>query len=269
MPILYADDNPEDRERWSEFLRKATYTVKDFAEYEETERQLQSGGYDLAILDLDLRGEPNGMAGLELAREYGRSIPTIILTAYGRVEAALEAFKPERGAPAVNFVEKASGPQKLLQAVHDTLMRRIFVVHGHDIRSLLEVTDFLKAKELWPVVLRDQPGLGRTIIEKFEESSNVGFAVVLLTPDDVGGERRDPIQVELLKLRPRQNALFELGFFIGRLGRKRVAALCEDHERLELPSDYSGVQFIPKDPKGEWRRVLAEEMWRGGVPIRH
>ena len=39
---------------------------------------------------------------------------------------------------------------------------------------------------LKPIILREQPDRGRIIIEKFYDYSDVGFAVVLLSPDDMG-----------------------------------------------------------------------------------
>ncbi len=46
---------------------------------------------------------------------------------------------------------------------------------------------FLEKLGLDCVILHEQPNRGRTIIEKFEDYAGVAFAVVLLTPDDVGG----------------------------------------------------------------------------------
>ena len=72
------------------------------------------------------------------------------------------------------------------------------------------------------VILHEQPTLGRTIIEKFEDYSDVSYAVVLLTPDDLGRRVND---LDNLLPRARQNVIFELGFMIGKLGRNRVCAL--------------------------------------------
>lgn len=64
---------------------------------------------------------------------------------------------------------------------------RIFLVHGHDQAALQETARFLERLDQDIVILREQPNQGRTIIEKFEEYGDVGFAVILLTPDDRGG----------------------------------------------------------------------------------
>jgi predicted nucleotide-binding protein len=65
--------------------------------------------------------------------------------------------------------------------------KRVFVVHGHDDSVLYRVKDTLSVLGLTPVILRDQPNGGKTVIEKFETYSDVGFAVVLMTADDIGG----------------------------------------------------------------------------------
>jgi len=111
--------------------------------------------------------------------------------------------------------------------------------------------------------LREQPNHGQTIIEKFIEYSDVGFTVVLLAADDRGG-LLDQIYEEQ-KLRARQNVIFELGFFIGKLGRERVCALYE--EGVEIPSDYQGVAFVPLDTKQAWRFELAKEMKISGLQV--
>jgi len=141
---------------------------------------------------------------------------------------------------------------------------RVFIVHGHDRTAKVKVERHLKRLGLDPVVLHDQPNEGRTIIEKFEAHADVAFAVVLLTPDDVGG----PKSAEGLNLRPRarQNVIFELGFFIGKLSRKRVAALVVDH--VETPSDYDGVVFLPMSSNDGWKEQLEKELRSVGLEVR-
>lgn len=97
---------------------------------------------------------------------------------------------------------------------------KVFIVHGHD-RAVKESTiRFVEKLGLTPVVLDESPNKGRTIIEKFEDlAADVVFAIVLFTPDDVGGKAARGTK---LQRRARQNVVFELGFFVGRLGRDRV-----------------------------------------------
>lgn len=139
---------------------------------------------------------------------------------------------------------------------------RIFVVHGRNNALRESVARFLEKIRLTPIILHEQPNRGRTIIEKFVDYSDVGFAIVLMTGDDLGAFRDSP---EATRPRPRQKVVLELGFFLGRLGRERVAVLYE--EGVEIPSDYEGVVFTPIDPGGAWRFLIAREMRSAVVPL--
>lgn len=142
--------------------------------------------------------------------------------------------------------------------------RRVFLVHGSDHAAKEAVKQFLTRLDLDPVILHEQPNQGRTIIEKFEVSSNdVVFAVVLLTADDTGGAWREDGLIEMGP-RARQNVVLELGYFMGRLGRSRVCAL---YDGVELPSDFQGVVYIPFDAAGAWKAKLAQELVEAKLPI--
>lgn len=140
---------------------------------------------------------------------------------------------------------------------------RIFLVHGHDERILHEVARFLEKLKQKVIVLREQPNSGRTIVEKFVDFSDVGYAVVLLTPDDRGASATTSFEQQ--QGRARQNVIFELGYFIGNLGRARVTALYVPG--VEIPSDYSGVLFVPFDDQGAWRLELARELKAASLPV--
>lgn len=133
----------------------------------------------------------------------------------------------------------------------------VFLVHGHDNETLQQTARFLEHLHLDVVILGEEANRGRTLIEKFEDHADVGFAVVLLTPDDVGGE-----SAEKLAPRARQNVIFELGYFLSKLGRENVCALYVPS--LEIPSDYP-VLYVPVDDN--WRINLAKEMKAAGLNI--
>ena len=138
--------------------------------------------------------------------------------------------------------------------------RKIFLVHGHDQAVTSVVARFLEKLRLQAVILHEQPNEGQTIIEKFERHADVGFAVVLLTPDDVGGSAPGSD----LRPRARQNVILELGYFIGKLGRPRVCALYV--AGVELPSDLHGLVWVPYD-SGSWQTKLASEMRATGISV--
>jgi predicted nucleotide-binding protein len=126
------------------------------------------------------------------------------------------------------------------------LSNRVFVVHGHDHATKTELESFLTYVGIEPVVLHRQPDQGRTLIEKFEHHSDVGYAFILLTPDDVAysAAENDLTDEERSKeLRARQNVIFEFGFFVGKLGRTRVCCLIKGH--VAKPSDINGLVYKP------------------------
>ncbi len=141
-------------------------------------------------------------------------------------------------------------------------MDEVFVIHGRDDGTKQTVARFLETLGLVPVILHEQANLGRTIIEKFEEHAQVGFAVALLMPDDLGSLKGEETK---LNPRARQNVIFEFGYFIGKLGRKRVCALVKGD--VEKPSDYDGVLYIPWDDSGGWKMRLIEELKTSGFKI--
>jgi len=144
------------------------------------------------------------------------------------------------------------------------ISNKIFLVHGQN-EGIKEATArFLEKLGLNPIILHEQPNKGRTVIEKFTDYSDVGFAVVLLTADDIGGLANIEKEEDLLP-RARQNVILELGYFLGKIGRQRVCALYQ--EGVEIPSDYSGVLFIKLDDGGAWRMQLAKEIEAAGIDV--
>jgi predicted nucleotide-binding protein len=144
----------------------------------------------------------------------------------------------------------------------EEISHKVFLVHGRAEEPKQAVAAFLRSLGLEVVILHEQANQGRTIIEKFEEHSAVGFAVVLLTPDDVGASADHP---EKSQRRARQNVILELGFFIAKLGRKRVCPIYV--EGVELPSDYHGVLYVPYDEHGVWRSQLVTELSAAEIEI--
>ncbi|HLL88661.1 MAG TPA: nucleotide-binding protein [Tepidisphaeraceae bacterium] len=159
--------------------------------------------------------------------------------------------------------EGTSPPTHGSEASRLSTSRKVFIVHGHDGETKLAVARLLETVRVDAIILHEKPNEGKTLIEKFEHHADVGYAVVLLTADDTGGVRGAP--VERQKARARQNVIFELGYFIGRIGRGNVCALYETG--VELPTDISGVAYIPLDAGGAWRFAVADELHAVGFEI--
>ena len=147
--------------------------------------------------------------------------------------------------------EGRAAPAAAIQSLADN--RKVFVVHGREEGPREAVARFLERLGFQPIILHEQANQGRTVIEKVEDHSDVGFAVIILTPDDVGG-----LEGGALQPRARQNVLLELGYFIGKLTRRRVCTLKVGE--LEIPSDWRGVVDEPYDAGGGWRQTLAREL---------
>jgi len=150
-----------------------------------------------------------------------------------------------------NISNKSNMPEKSRHTIN-----KVFIVHGHNNEVKESVARFIEKLDLEAIILHEQPNKGKTIIEKFVEYSDVGFAVVLLTADDIGAKKALPNPK--LNPRARQNVILELGYFLGRLGRDKVFALYENG--VEIPSDYQGVIYEPLDNKNNWKLTLAKEL---------
>ena len=130
------------------------------------------------------------------------------------------------------------------ESLSPALSNRVFVVHGHDSGLKTDVERFLREIGLKPVVLHRQPDEGATLIEKFEKHSDVGYAFILLTPDEVAYtvDQQDLDDADKKKeFRARPNVIFEFGYFVGQLGRSRVCCLYKGE--VVVPSDLDGLVY--------------------------
>ncbi len=139
--------------------------------------------------------------------------------------------------------------------------RKVFIVHGHDGEAREGVARFLEKIGFEAIILHEQANRGMTVIEKVNAHGDVGFAVVLLTPDDEGRVKSGGE----LEPRARQNVLLELGYFIGRIGRDKVCALKKGN--VEIPSDFAGVVWQEMDATSGWKQALARELQAAGHQI--
>jgi predicted nucleotide-binding protein len=116
--------------------------------------------------------------------------------------------------------------------------RSVFVIHGHDELNTHRLTLLLQNHfRLNPIVIISKPGMSRPLIDKYEESaSTCTFAFALVTPDDVVTSTSGNYS------QARPNVIFELGWFIGRLGKHRVVILLK--EGTVIHSDLHGVSRI-------------------------
>lgn len=124
------------------------------------------------------------------------------------------------------------------------LSNKVFIVHGHDDALKTDVERFVQQIGLAPIVLHRQVDQGKTVIEKFEQHSDVGYALILLTPDELAytvdqSELSDEKRIKEYRARP--NVIFEFGYFVGKLGRSRVC--CIHKGKVAVPSDLNGLIY--------------------------
>lgn len=125
-----------------------------------------------------------------------------------------------------------------------SLSNKVFVVHGHDQGLKTDVERFLHEIGLTPVVLHREADQGATIIEKFEKYSDVGYAFILLTPDEICytiDQKNIQESDRTIEYRARPNVIFEFGYFVGKLGRSKVCCLHKDN--VVVPSDINGLIY--------------------------
>lgn len=170
------------------------------------------------------------------------------------IDAVIELEKLER-------VTNVPARAKQTSAAVD--LKDIFIVHGKDSEMKQHVARVLHKLGLNPVLLHEQPNTSRTIIEKLEHHSDVGFAVVLLSGDDRGYLSTD--LPAAAKPRARQNVVLELGYFIGKLGRARICVL--KRGEVEDPGELAGTLYLSFDDARRWEVDLVTELQAAGYPV--
>ena len=135
---------------------------------------------------------------------------------------------------------------------------KIFIVHGHDGELKQSVARIIEKQGIEAIILSEQANKGRTIIEKFEDYSDVGGAICLFTADDYGRAKKD----EADNTRARQNVVLETGYFMGKLGRNHIVLLAD--KGIEMPSDLSGVVYTDT---GSWQFALLKELAAMGYKV--
>jgi len=125
-----------------------------------------------------------------------------------------------------------------------SLSNKVFIVHGHDQGLKTDVERFVREIGLTPIVLHREADQGATIIEKFEKHSDVGYAFILLTPDEISytvDQAKIKDTERKVEYRARPNVIFEFGYFVGKLGRSRVC--CLHKGKVVIPSDLDGLVY--------------------------
>jgi predicted nucleotide-binding protein len=188
----------------------------------------------------------------ELVEDQRETMSVRAPQAAGKQAPTTESINHQRPAPEPQ-VTGAEKTEILKSETDKTPPQEIFLVHGHDEAAMLGVSDWVhELTGVKPIILSKQINRGQTLIEKFESySKDAACAIVLMTPDDEARAKRTPVDVEE---RARQNVVFELGYFYGKLKRENVIVL---NFGVELPGDIKGLVYIGKD---SWKLDLGKEL---------
>ena len=262
MSGIFIIDDDMAMEILSTALRFRGHDVERIDSMQEAiERIEEIVGANLIVLDIIMAwpdSAPSGAhanaskAGMEVLREIRKRNATLPLIIYSATQdsTVIDAIEDDpqclfiskwAGCPVREFIAHINNKLGLTEA---RLGQKTFIVHGPDDRAKLELKNFLQNTLLLPepVVLHERPSLGRTIVEKFEDYADISTLVfVILTPDDVAATGSDPDDV---KRRARQNVIFEMGYFLGLLGRESGRVIFLYRPPIDLPSDLSGIAYI-------------------------
>lgn len=251
--VLLVDDNYDFSMSCASYLREAGYNV--FTAYSAIDAMKlvmeTTTPFDIAIIDVCLptshETDTLQVEGFNLARNLKERSPATRLI-------GMSGIVPSDNVKSLSahfdaYLDKPLTPDSLIAAVGDLINpgRRkpvVFIVHGHDDVAKLALKNYIQNTLGLgePLILHEQASQGRTIIEKFEQTSkNVDVVFVILTPDDAAGKASDP---DRAKRRARQNVIFELGFFLGKLQRTSARVILLHKGDIELPSDMAGLIYI-------------------------
>ena len=144
------------------------------------------------------------------------------------------------------------------KTIKSETMNKIFIVHGHDGELKQSIARIIEKQGIEAIILSEQANKGRTIIEKFEDYSDVGGAICLFTADDLGRAKKDSSD----NTRARQNVVLETGYFMGKLGRDHIVILADNG--IEIPSDLSGIVYTDTQ---SWKIDLLKELRAMGYTV--
>jgi CheY-like chemotaxis protein len=277
--ILFIEDELSLLREFTKVLQRQGHRVLPTSQPDEALRLLrEEEQIDLVITDVQLPvddsreisafesggGKSAGLVLARIARQRFRRTPILLWTQSQDRQVRQQALALGN----VRIISKASGAEPVLDFIGEALegfpagsRPRVLLVHGHDHQTLREVKAFLQIDLRFPepIVLREMPNQGATIIEKLENYTfSVDLVFVLLTPDDCVTNAGAP---DIKHYRARQNVIFEMGFFIGLLGRHSGRVILLYRDQVELPSDISGMISIDIS-KGirEVRQELIQEL---------
>jgi predicted nucleotide-binding protein len=142
------------------------------------------------------------------------------------------------------------------------LRNNSLLIYGRDEAAKESLSKFIERLGLRALIFHEEAEGGASIVEKFGQFPNIDFAIFLFTTGDIAPPRDKTREGQV---HVSQNIVFEFGYFVGKLGQKRVCVLYR--EGVEIPLNYQGIVYIPIDSRGGWRLLVAKEIKEAGIEI--
>jgi predicted nucleotide-binding protein len=164
-------------------------------------------------------------------------------------------------------------PQKSAKVLHakpvvltpSGIPRRIIVVSGTDEVMKQTITGALRKLGLAAIVINEEPGQGKKIVDRFADYTDVGFAIVLLSPDVyVYPKGEEATKRERI---PKQEVTLMFGFLLGKLGKDKVFAFYRESPNFAFPMEFEGVKFTALDNRDSWKLALIRELTNCGYTV--
>ena len=145
------------------------------------------------------------------------------------------------------------------------ILRRIIVVSGTDEIMKQTITGALRKLGLTTVIMSEEPSQGKKIVDRFADYADVGFALVLLSPDVyVYPKGEEATKRERI---PKQDVTLMFGFLLGKLGKDKVLAFYKESPNFAFPIDFEGVKFTALDDRDSWKLALIRELINCGYTV--
>jgi CRP/FNR family cyclic AMP-dependent transcriptional regulator len=171
--------------------------------------------------------------------------------AHDRLEKIGEKFPAIWKRIAVELAGRLEQRNQLINRANE--VARIFIICSAEALEIAKSIRIALEHDAQVVIWSDENIFppGSYALEALENEVNLAdFGIALAEPDDLVTSRHKTSST------PRDNVIFELGFFMSRLGRPRTLLLVPKSQDVKLPSDFKGLTPIPYD-KGKTAKDMS------------
>lgn len=204
----------------------------------------------------DLLRLPNHES-LALAKDKKAVIESILKGKVKGVYVCTEEF--------IAVTQKNSAPNPQTASTPSGPPRRIIVVSGTGEQMKQTITGALKKLGLVAVVMSEEPSQGKKFVERYADYADVGFAVVLLSPDVYVYPKGE--EATKRQRTPNQDVTLMFGFLLGKLGKDKVLAFYSETPNFKVPIEFEGVKFTALDDRDSWKYTLIRELTSQGYTV--